>query len=92
MEKQDWFVVEVKRDAVAQFDDEGYPSVPQIIRSDVLRFVFDRHHEYHHQKTQTDHWDRTDKSLKKTATARGMTPPLFVDWATEAMGLRRERK
>lgn len=69
-----------------------YPRVPQIIWSDLLGFVFDRHHKYRNQKTQTDHWDFTGKLLKKNATARGMTRQSFVEWATTAMGLRGDSK
>ena len=69
---------------------ERFPEVPQVVWSDLLGFVFDRHKKYRNQKKQTDHWDRTGKLLKDFATKTSVTRQEFIDWATDAMRARKE--
>lgn len=66
---------------------DAFPQVQQIIWSDLLGFVFERHQEYRHQKRQTDHWDTTGKLLKRKATSTRIKRDEFIDWAIRAMGI-----
>lgn len=69
-----------------------FPMVTQVIWSDLLSFVFERHQRYKNQKRQTDHWDHTGTYLKRMATQRRITCTQFVDWAVGEMGIRGSRQ
>ena len=42
---------------------QDYPSVPQVLWSDVLRFVFSRFRSYRLQKSRHDQWPESGKRL-----------------------------
>ncbi len=62
-----------------------YPRVTQICWVDLLCFTYRRFRRYRHQKSDTQHWDRTGKLLKGKAMRSDMTEDAFVTWALSAL-------
>lgn len=62
-----------------------YPRVTQICWADLLRFIYSRFRLYRHQKSDTQHWDRTGNLLKRKVTTSSMTEEAFVTWALSAL-------
>lgn len=65
-----------------------HPSVRQVLWADLLKFIFDRHKKYRHQKSQTDHWDKTGKNLKEWTSTYHRDSSVFVQNCLDAMGVK----
>lgn len=62
-----------------------YPRVSQVTLPDALGFIYRRLQRYRHQKTDTQHWNRTGRLLKQKAGKHHRAEDEFIAWALGAL-------